>query len=130
MSCMVVRWKPWREKQTMAACRICLRRALRCAWLTLGMQAPGRSVLLYGERVRCRDWDMSDRYVIELVAFHLLGIGAVKLRAILACGGVAIQLQASLPEKFGNGARIETEGPGFSQLFDIVEQLRCSFEVD
>src|SRR5580700_12074192 len=103
MSCMVARWNPWREKQTRAACRIWSRRAFRYDWLTLGMQAPGRLVLLglvcrrsVRFRLRRGRRNMSDNDVIELVTFHVPAIGSVKLGAVLVCGCVAVQSQASL----------------------------------
>jgi len=43
MSCMVVRWKPARAKQTSAASRICSRRARWVAGLSLGMAVPWSS---------------------------------------------------------------------------------------
>jgi len=73
---------------------------------------------------------MTDNDVIEVVTFHVLSIGSVTFHAILACGRIAIQSKASFAEKIGNSDRVEAEGPRFSQLCDIVEDLRQSFKTN
>ena len=73
---------------------------------------------------------MRNNDVVEVVAFHALTLCSPVLCAIFVGGCVAFQSKSSSGKKLGNGDRVETKGPRFSQLRDIAKELPHSFKAN
>src|SRR5262245_25526145 len=109
MSCMVVRWSPLSAKHSMAASRICLRRASRCFWLTFGMAVFS---------------NLGNRDAIKLVPTEVPAARTHIANPIIDGTDIFDHCQAIGPQEVGQFAGIEAKREWFLHLCQSALQLQ------